>query len=309
MVLCNGQLAKGGGPKKRFQYCLNPNSSEHFLYFRAIQGHSGGNLVDLELQDNVPLTDDFTEYICHIGNISETHSIIRSGGVPEEEVSKGKDNLCFYLKRTRWTMTRVWRKLQAKDRYIQKYLETSSKLSILVQFELAQKRELQFYQTRSHAIVLYNKLPAVCFEKAICMKTKEELYHKVYLSPRLPRVVLKANSQSGQQDQQEQDARTSCDTQAHRRPRETWCSNVDYTIPDIHHFAVEQQDTNRRDTVKKLIQQFASHPNKESFLQDLNKTEEINKFSDKSHKLIADMNNTEIFEFCETSSKKAMPRL
>ena len=31
-------LAKGGGPKKRFQYCLNPNSSKHFLYFRAIQG-------------------------------------------------------------------------------------------------------------------------------------------------------------------------------------------------------------------------------------------------------------------------------
>ena len=34
-------LARGGGPKKRFQYCLNPNSSKHFLYFRAIQGHSG----------------------------------------------------------------------------------------------------------------------------------------------------------------------------------------------------------------------------------------------------------------------------
>ena len=23
-------LAKGGGPKKRFQYCLNPSSSRHF---------------------------------------------------------------------------------------------------------------------------------------------------------------------------------------------------------------------------------------------------------------------------------------
>ena len=42
-------LAKGGGPKKRLQYFLNPNSSKHFLYFRAIQGHQGGNLVDLEL--------------------------------------------------------------------------------------------------------------------------------------------------------------------------------------------------------------------------------------------------------------------
>ena len=67
----------------------------------------------------------------------------------------------------------------------------------------------------------------------------------------------------------------------------------------MRHSAVEQQDTNRRDTVKKLIQQFESHPNKESFLQDLNKTEELNKFTEKLQKLIADMNNNEIFELCE----------
>ena len=72
-------LAKGGGPKKRFQYCLNPNSSKHFLYFRAIQGHSGGNLVDPTLQQNVLLPDDFAEYISHIGNANELHSIIKSG--------------------------------------------------------------------------------------------------------------------------------------------------------------------------------------------------------------------------------------
>ena len=55
------------------------------------------------------------------------------------------------------------------------------------------------------------------------------------------------------------------------------------------------------------MQQFESHPNKESFLQDLNKTEEINKFSEKSQKLIPDMNNTETFELSETSSKKQCP--
>ena len=38
--------------------------------------------------------------------------------------------------------------------------------------KVAQKKGLQFYQTRSHAIVLYNTLPAICIEKAACMKTK-----------------------------------------------------------------------------------------------------------------------------------------
>ena len=100
--------------------------------------------------------------------------------------------------------------------------------------KLDRKRGLQFYQTRSHAIDLYNTLLAVCNETAVCMKTKEELYHKVCLSPRLPRVVLKANSQSGHQDQQEQDARTSCDhPRASQTSRETWCNNVDCRIPGI----------------------------------------------------------------------------
>ena len=34
-------LAKGGGDKIRFQYCLNPNYPHQFLYLRAIQGLSG----------------------------------------------------------------------------------------------------------------------------------------------------------------------------------------------------------------------------------------------------------------------------
>ena len=33
-------LAKGGGAKKIFQCCMNPNSCNQFLYLRAIQGHS-----------------------------------------------------------------------------------------------------------------------------------------------------------------------------------------------------------------------------------------------------------------------------
>ena len=77
---CITCLGKGGGPKKRFQYCLNPATSKHFLHFRANQGHSGDNLVDPALQDNVP--EDFTEYIYHVGNVSERHSIIRSGLIP-----------------------------------------------------------------------------------------------------------------------------------------------------------------------------------------------------------------------------------
>ena len=44
-------LAAGGGSKRRYQYCSD--DSGKILYFRALQGHSGSNVVDPTLQDNV----------------------------------------------------------------------------------------------------------------------------------------------------------------------------------------------------------------------------------------------------------------
>ena len=57
-----GLLAEGRGEKKIFQYCLNPYSSDEFLYFRAIQGHSRNNAIVPTLQHNVLLPDDFAEH-------------------------------------------------------------------------------------------------------------------------------------------------------------------------------------------------------------------------------------------------------
>ena len=59
-------MAKGGGNKKRFQYCTGPSGQE-ILYLLALQGHSGRNLVDPSLQDNILIPRDFFEYIYHIG--------------------------------------------------------------------------------------------------------------------------------------------------------------------------------------------------------------------------------------------------
>ena len=179
-------LAKGGGPKKRFQCCLNPNSSKHFLYFKGIQGHSGGNRVDPALQDNVLLLEDFTEYICHIGNVSEIHSIIRRGLIPGGRSLKRCGQSVFFT-----TVNPM-----DDDQSVEEILCDLGKPRIApykntwrphqnsvywCNLKLAQKKGLQFYQTRSHAIVLYNTLRAVCVEKAVCMKTKEEQNHKVYL--------------------------------------------------------------------------------------------------------------------------------
>ena len=71
-------LRRGGGHKKRFQYC-DVSTEEEILDFRAIQGHSGENPMDPSLQDHVLIPDNFFEYIYHVGCHFNTHSIIESG--------------------------------------------------------------------------------------------------------------------------------------------------------------------------------------------------------------------------------------
>ena len=73
-------MAGGGGNNKIFQYCTDP--SGQILYLRALQGHSGRNLIDPTLQDNVLIPDDFFEYIYPLGYAINLHSITNSGLIP-----------------------------------------------------------------------------------------------------------------------------------------------------------------------------------------------------------------------------------
>ena len=74
-------MARGGGNKKRFQYCTDPSRQE-ILYLRALQGHSGRNPIDPSLQDNVLIPNNFFEYIYPIGCAINLHSITNLGLIP-----------------------------------------------------------------------------------------------------------------------------------------------------------------------------------------------------------------------------------
>ena len=72
------KMQGGGGNKKKIQYCTD-SSGQEILYLRALQGHSGRNSIDHELQDNVLIPDNFFEFIYHIGCAINLHSITNSG--------------------------------------------------------------------------------------------------------------------------------------------------------------------------------------------------------------------------------------
>ena len=89
-------MAARGGNKKRFQYCTD--LSGETLYLRALQGHSGRNLIEPSLQDNVLIRDDFFKYIHHVGCATNLHSIINSrltlGGQKIEQKTESIHSAC-----------------------------------------------------------------------------------------------------------------------------------------------------------------------------------------------------------------------
>ena len=70
-------LAAGGDSKRRYQYCSD--DSGRILHLRALQGHSGNNLIDPTLQDNVVIGTGIFPYIYHVGCTFNLHSIINNG--------------------------------------------------------------------------------------------------------------------------------------------------------------------------------------------------------------------------------------
>ena len=144
--------------------------------------------------------------------------------------------------------------LTQSDHSRQKYLETSSKYGTSVLFGVRSEERIAILSnTVTCNRPLQHTACSLHWESGM-HEGAQELYHKVYLTSRLPRVVLKANSHSGQQDQQEQDARTSCDQPSgSQSSRETWYNNVDYRI-------LGKQDTNRKDRQSRKVDSAVREP-------------------------------------------------
>ena len=88
-------MVRGGGNKKRFQYCTD--SSGEILFLRALQSHSGRNFIDLELQDNFLIPDDFFKYIYHVGCAINLHFVINSGLTPGGQILSKRQTVFFLL--------------------------------------------------------------------------------------------------------------------------------------------------------------------------------------------------------------------
>ena len=101
------------------------------------------------------------------------------------------------------------------------------------------------------------------------------MHNKVYQSLRLPRkAVLTPNLHHGRQDLCNLETRASADHQSKESEeygeilseefKETRSGNIDFRKEGLPHSRVQKEDDVRRETVKRLIHHFETHPNRES---------------------------------------------
>ena len=181
-------LAAGGGSKRRYQYCSD--NSGRILYLRALQGHSGNNLIDPKLQDNVVIGSGIFHYIYHIGCAFNLHSIINNGLIPGGQDLSRRQTVFFLpidpRDKNHKDPAYIDFSVPRRARYVHSAWKKHQDAVNWVDINLAIKEGLTFYQTRSNAIILQGTIAAHCIAKVERLKTGEVIYEKVSMSPRPP---------------------------------------------------------------------------------------------------------------------------
>ena len=188
-------LAAGGGIKRRFQYC--PDYLGSIIYLRALQGHSGNSIINLEMQDHVLITPGIFTYIYHVGSNFSISSILSNGLIPGGQEFNGRQSVYFLPVDPRDEDHRdpeiIDYSVPRRARYLQKSWKRHQDTVFWIDIDQGIIKEgLRFYQTKSNAIILQGVLPPSCIVKAERLKGGELLYTRQYLSPRPPpKIVLR----------------------------------------------------------------------------------------------------------------------
>ena len=171
-------MAARGSSKRRYQYFSDDSGT--IFYLRALQGHSGSNLIDPLLQDNVIIQCGLFQHIYHIGFAFNLHSIINNGLIPGGQNSSKRQTVFFLPVDPRDENHKdpehIDFSVPRRARYVHSAWKNHQDAVFWVDTDLAIRKRLPFYQTRSNAIILQGTLPAYCIPKVVRLKTGHVLY-------------------------------------------------------------------------------------------------------------------------------------
>ena len=118
------------------------------------------------------------------------HSIINNGLIPGGQISSKRQTVFFLPVDPRDKEHKdpetIDLNVPRRAQYLHNAWKKHQDAVYWVDIDLATRKGLTFYQTRSNAIILQRTLPAYCIPKVVRLKTGEVLHEKSYMSPRPP---------------------------------------------------------------------------------------------------------------------------
>ena len=136
------------------------------------------------------IQSNFFQYIYHVGCAINLHSFINSGLIPGGQNLNNRQTVFFYPVDPRDKSHKDPDTIDFSEprhaQYMHKAWKKHQEAVYWVHINLAFRKRLKLYQTRSNAIILHETLPAYCIPKIVRMETGEVIYEKVNMSPRPP---------------------------------------------------------------------------------------------------------------------------
>ena len=135
------------------------------MYLRALQGRSGRNPIDPTLQDDVIIQSNFFQYIYHVGCAINLHSIINSGLIPGGQNLSNRQTVFFLTvdpMDNHKDPDTIDLSVPRHAQYMHKACKRHQNSVCWIDINLAMRKGLKVYQTRSNAIILHETLPAYC---------------------------------------------------------------------------------------------------------------------------------------------------
>ena len=284
--------------KKRLQCCLD--SDGLVINLRAIQGHSEGTAVGPAQLDNVEIPHGWREYIHHVSCSRFVHSIFQAGGKDAKEGRQtvfctALDSMSNEPDEEYQDLTRP-RGVQYKCKWI-----LHQAAIYWINLRKVQYKGLKFWQTRSHAIILYDSVPADCTEKEVNTKTDVILCQRTPTPRRPPKVVLKGAWQV------QRDDHSLLRSGIGKPIAEEERFKIDLRVQGVPPHKVVREDEDRTRRIRKLAHTMESQSRANALIADLQKTDTFNPISEESKHIIHNLGNVETFELCEVSAQTQCP--
>ena len=133
---------------------------------------------------------EFFHKIYHIGCAFNLHSIINNGLIPEGQNPRKRQTVFFLpidpRDEEQKDLEKIDLNVPRRAQYLHNAWKKHQDALYWVDINLASRKGLTFYQTRSNAIILHGILPAYCTPKVVRLKTGEVFFEKAFMSPRPP---------------------------------------------------------------------------------------------------------------------------